>query len=281
MTDQFFKIKNFEKFQHYPEGSRNVLWIKLYLSTLDDFEFNRMPELCQLHAMKLWLLAARVGNYLPYDEGEIKVAIKAKRGVRLDKLLEFGFILLADGYQDASLDQIRLDKKREDQHLDHGTTPQDRGESVGFLREWGVEEKLISELEKRPDLDALVHYVRNRDVLDPPRYIVSIVIRDPDIDFRTYRSWKKHCAVVANQAETSRQAKAKAAQGVENEKADKEVVEREERLDGAYNALPSDDRDSILRTAASAQLSRANADRGIKTPIMVIIREIMEERGDQ
>ena len=53
---QNLTIKNWRDFQHYPEGSRNIVWIKLYTRLLTDFDFSSMPEITQLHLIKIWLL---------------------------------------------------------------------------------------------------------------------------------------------------------------------------------------------------------------------------------
>jgi len=88
---KYFSIKNFEKFQHYKD--RNPSWIKLYFETLQDYKFSLLTEKTQLHLIKIWLLASRLENVLPYDPIFIKKQIGARGRVDLKTLEEKGFIL--------------------------------------------------------------------------------------------------------------------------------------------------------------------------------------------
>ena len=49
---KFFRIKNWERFQHYDK--RNPPWIKVYNELLEDYEFNSMKESTQLNLLKIW-----------------------------------------------------------------------------------------------------------------------------------------------------------------------------------------------------------------------------------
>ena len=40
---RYLRVRNFEQFQHYKE--RNPIWIKLYCSLLDDYEFAQLPDM--------------------------------------------------------------------------------------------------------------------------------------------------------------------------------------------------------------------------------------------
>lgn len=86
-------IKNWEKFQHYHD--RRPPWVKLYTSLLDDLEYLGMSDRAQLHLIKLWLLAARLGHPLPAKPALLagKIGVKS---VALKELLSAGFISEVD-----------------------------------------------------------------------------------------------------------------------------------------------------------------------------------------
>lgn len=88
--NRFFRVKNYEKFQHYPD--RNPPWIKLYNSLLDNYEFSQLPDQTKGHLLMILLLASRLDNKLPWDEEWISLRVHAKSKIKLDLLREFGFI---------------------------------------------------------------------------------------------------------------------------------------------------------------------------------------------
>jgi hypothetical protein len=71
MASSYIKVKNFEQFQHYRE--RNPIWIKLYYSTLDDYE-----------------------NRIPYDLAWIAKKLALTDRVKLEPLINAGFITICD-----------------------------------------------------------------------------------------------------------------------------------------------------------------------------------------
>ncbi len=92
MTSQarYFRIKNFERFQHYK--NRRPPWIKLYNSLLTDLEFNSLTEVQQLHLLKLWLLASQNKNKLIYDSSTIRKRLGLDSRLSLEVFVKAGFI---------------------------------------------------------------------------------------------------------------------------------------------------------------------------------------------
>lgn len=86
-----FKVKNWEKFQHYK--NRNPPWIRFYNSILDDYAFTSLPDASRSHLLAIWLLASRTNNCIPYDAEWVRMAIKATSPVSLEELVEAGFII--------------------------------------------------------------------------------------------------------------------------------------------------------------------------------------------
>jgi hypothetical protein len=87
-----FKVKNFERFQHYKD--RAPPWIKLYNELLDDYEFGSLPDATKMHLIAIWLLASRSENKIPFDPKWVGRRINANDAVNLQLLVDRGFILL-------------------------------------------------------------------------------------------------------------------------------------------------------------------------------------------
>jgi hypothetical protein len=87
---QYFRVKNFERFQHYKD--RNPLWIKLYNELLDDYEFGRLSDASKWHLCAIWLLASRYQNRIPLDSKWIQGRINGTEKVDLATLEKSGFI---------------------------------------------------------------------------------------------------------------------------------------------------------------------------------------------
>jgi hypothetical protein len=115
-----FRVKGFSKFQHYGD-KRNPPWIKLYNNVLEDYEIAKLDDVKKAHLFAIWLLASRYQDDIPLDNKFIQNKINANHPVDLDFFVKSGFILinqscskmLADGYQDAMLEESRVDKSRE------------------------------------------------------------------------------------------------------------------------------------------------------------------------
>jgi hypothetical protein len=117
-------------------------WLKLYVSLLDDFEFNALPETAQLHLIKLWLAAAECGGTVD-DEAQSEFRIRAKSSVSWELLASTGFLvrIRTDSYgisRNRGLEERRLEEKREENKPPPRRTA--RRSIVeplpGFLRAW-------------------------------------------------------------------------------------------------------------------------------------------------
>jgi hypothetical protein len=90
LMPRYFKVKNFERFQHYKD--RNPVWIKLYNELLDDYEFGALPDHLKGQLLLIWLLASRMENKIPFDAAWVAKRINANSDVDLDALAGAGFI---------------------------------------------------------------------------------------------------------------------------------------------------------------------------------------------
>jgi hypothetical protein len=87
-----FRVKNFEKFQHYKD--RSPPWIKLYNELLDDYDFGRLDDASKAHMILIWLLASRSDNKIPWDAEWIGRKIGSQSPVDLEFLKDSGFIVV-------------------------------------------------------------------------------------------------------------------------------------------------------------------------------------------
>jgi len=120
-SKQFFQVKNWDKFQQYKD--RDPKWIKLYRDVLDDYEFEALTEVQQIHLVKIWLFAAKVGNKMPFDPAWIGRKIGAKSKVDLEQLVTSGFICLYKSVQNCTelyTEEEREGEKEEEKEQDLG-----------------------------------------------------------------------------------------------------------------------------------------------------------------
>jgi len=90
----YFRVKNFEDFQHYKD--RNPPWIKLHNELLENYDFSRLHDASKAHLFAIWLLASRTDNKIPYDAEWIAGKINANTPVDLDTLANLGYIEVFD-----------------------------------------------------------------------------------------------------------------------------------------------------------------------------------------
>ena len=97
---QYLQIKNWEEFQQYKD--RDPKWIKLHRDLLDDYEFDLLDEVAQIHLVKIWLLAAKLDNKIPADPAWIAKRIAAKSKVNIKQLVTSGFLVPYSSVQDCT-----------------------------------------------------------------------------------------------------------------------------------------------------------------------------------
>lgn len=93
---RYLQVKGWWDFQHYPDKVENgwtPTFIKTYTKLLDDYEYNALSEVDRGRLHRLWLLAARLNNKIPWDERYVKTAIRAGTGFRLSTFIDAGMLL--------------------------------------------------------------------------------------------------------------------------------------------------------------------------------------------
>ena len=125
MRGKVIIINNLDKYQHYKD--RHIIWIKLYVDTLQDYKFQQLEDDERWVFVGLILLAVKNDNKVPYDihfitdnicfrkKNNLKRIKKFRKTIKKLERLNLIFIKpLPECYQDDSPDKKREDKKRED-----------------------------------------------------------------------------------------------------------------------------------------------------------------------
>ncbi len=104
-----YTVKNWKNFQQYKDD-RPLHWIKLHTKLINDFKFNQLSELSQLHLIKLWLLAAEKHGEIEGDEAWFARLLGAKR-IHLDDLVRAGYLLRTKPYETVPREEKRREEK--------------------------------------------------------------------------------------------------------------------------------------------------------------------------
>lgn len=86
LKTQYFRVRNFEKFQHYKD--RNPSWIKVYSNLLNDMNFTSMTDSQQINLVKIWLLASQNKNHLVFNSRLIGRQLGANSRISLQYFVD-------------------------------------------------------------------------------------------------------------------------------------------------------------------------------------------------
>lgn len=86
----YFKVRNFDKFQHYKH--RNPPWIRLYYDLLHDRQFFRLSDKNKWLAIGCFMLASRCDNKIPFDEEWIAKELSLDSSPDWQSIIEAEFI---------------------------------------------------------------------------------------------------------------------------------------------------------------------------------------------
>lgn len=96
----YLEVKNWSQFQHYRD--RNPVWVKLYLSLLDDYDFAQLTDAERGQLLMVWLLAARTNGRVPNDARWIAGRIACSGPFKLARLVRGGWLVPVEAEQSAS-----------------------------------------------------------------------------------------------------------------------------------------------------------------------------------
>jgi hypothetical protein len=115
---KYLRVKKWDEHQHYTD--RDPPWIKVYNRLLDDYEFLALSEAAQSQLMKLWLLASRTDNRIPFDMTFIAAKIGAKSAVDVEGMIVAGWLELSDGLdavaRPSKVRKVASRKKKDREH---------------------------------------------------------------------------------------------------------------------------------------------------------------------
>ena len=112
----FLSVRNWDKFQQYKDD-RPMIFIRLDVGFLDDYDVDGLTEIQQLHLLKIYLLAGRCGNKIINDPKWIGRKINAKSKVNIKQLVTDGFLVIDGAVQDrtdsyGASESLGLEEKR-------------------------------------------------------------------------------------------------------------------------------------------------------------------------
>lgn len=103
------RVRGFDALQHYKD--RNPVWIKLYCSILEDYEFQQLQDSAKFHLIGLMLLASRLSNRFPDDSVWLASKIGASEPIEIEILIESGFLEVVSDKKEVKTDE-NFDRKR-------------------------------------------------------------------------------------------------------------------------------------------------------------------------
>lgn len=161
---RFFRVKNFERYQHYKK--RNPPWVKLHREILDDDKFIFLSIEARHHYVTLLLIASSRNNVIPLDLKYLKKVMRLDEEPDLTPLFEAGFLIalsrqqaskmLEDRRQNAlsetetETEKKRDREKREEEGLGEGGGPPENANTPLGVKDvnQGINMKRSNQVEK-------------------------------------------------------------------------------------------------------------------------------------
>ncbi len=206
----YFRVKDFEKHQHYKD--RNPPWIKLYNDLLDDYEFACLQDASKLHLVMIWLLASRSDNKIPLDERWVSQKINATEKVDLELLLKNGFIEKIQEKQE--LQKTEQDDSAALAGRKQSAIPETEGETEAETDKYKEKLKQKEKIKKTPEpnppddpslekpkteskkfipptVEQVVEYCRERrNTVDPERFVDHYTAKGWMIGKNKIKDWR-------------------------------------------------------------------------------------------
>lgn len=135
----YLRVRNWDKFQQYKD--RGPKWIKLYRDLIRNYSWTSLDDASRGHLISIWLLAAELGNKIPYDAAWIAKQISAFKKIDLKQLVTAGFL---DPYE-------TVQNCTDDKEQPYETVPRERVEK-------SREEEIREETEFRATQDSFSEF---------------------------------------------------------------------------------------------------------------------------
>lgn len=201
---KYLQVKNWDQFQQYKD--RDPKWIKLHRDVLDNYEFDGLTEIQQCHVVKIWLLAAKLGNKIPFDPKWIARKIGAQSKVDLDQLVTSGFLVPYKSVQDCTETYLEEEREREEEKKERGASddspPADKktkpkAKAERLPEDFPTDDDLLWATQEFPGVD------HNRESAKFRDYWIAVPgQKGCKLDWpATWRNWIRRCAENTPKAE--------------------------------------------------------------------------------
>ena len=87
---RFFRIRNFEKYQHYSD--RRPPWIKLYRDLWDDPRFFALDEAARYYLIGLFIIASQHENKIPDDQRWLRAQLLTSKRIPIHDFIAAGWV---------------------------------------------------------------------------------------------------------------------------------------------------------------------------------------------
>jgi len=147
---RYFRVKNFEKFQHFKK--ERPPWIKLYTDLFQDREFMSLSETHRYQIIMIWGVASRCKNRIPEDISYLSRLLNTYHRVKLGPLFEKNFLEYCEDsvkmdHENEYREEKRRDREEAEKQQKHETPP-------GFHEPRRSLRELIKK--KTPELSAII-----------------------------------------------------------------------------------------------------------------------------
>jgi hypothetical protein len=122
-----YKIKNWERYQHYKD--RSPAWIKLHYELLTSPDWVMLDDASKLLAVVIMLLASRSGGEIDGNERYIQKAANLDRKVDLNPLIECGFLIMLADASTVQANDTREEERREEKRRGDSENQKEKNEN--------------------------------------------------------------------------------------------------------------------------------------------------------
>ena len=129
-----YKIKNWDRFQHYKD--RSPAWIKLHYEVLTSPDWVMLDDASKLLAVVIMLLASRSGGEIEGNERYIQKAANLDKKVDLKPLIECGFLIMLADASTVQANDTREEKRREEERRGEDSQKNDKANEIAFNEFW-------------------------------------------------------------------------------------------------------------------------------------------------
>lgn len=129
-----YKIKNWDRFQHYKD--RSPAWIKLHYEVLTSPDWVMLDDASKLLAVVIMLLASRSGGEIEGNERYIQKAANLDKKVDLKPLIDCGFLIMLADASTVQANDTRGEERREEENREEESAENKKINETAFDEFW-------------------------------------------------------------------------------------------------------------------------------------------------